>query len=141
MEQCMARNGFMAAGLPHGSVATFQLLNCFQLWPLSKFGVIHGRTKVCVFFTDNEALVHVINKQTSYEPHIMALIRRMVLACLSLNINFMARHVPGRVNILADKLSRGQIDEFRLLVPWVNTWPIQLISFYLVERSRSLVSG
>ena len=49
MEQCMARNGFMVDGHPHGSVATFQLLNCFQLWPWSKFGVINGRTKVYVF--------------------------------------------------------------------------------------------
>ena len=42
IEQCMARNGFMAVGHPHGNVATFQLLNCFQLWPRSKFGVIPG---------------------------------------------------------------------------------------------------
>ena len=66
----------------------------------------------CVFFTENEAKVHVINKQTSCQPHIVALTRRMVLACLSLNVNFMTRDVPGRVNILADKLSRGEIDEF-----------------------------
>ena len=35
---------------------------------------------VC-FFTDNEALVPVINNQTSREPHIMALLRPLVLAC------------------------------------------------------------
>ena len=35
------------------------------------------------FFTNNEALVHVINKQTSCEPHIIAVIRRMVRALIS----------------------------------------------------------
>ena len=104
-------------------------ISALELFPIVAAVEVWGNTwanqSVC-FFTDNEALVHVINKQTSCEPHIMALIRRMVLACLSLNINFMARHVPGRVNILADKLSRGQIDEFRLLAPWVNTRPIKL---------------
>ena len=47
----------------------------------------------------------IINKQTSREPHIMALIRPLVLACLCFNINFTARHIPGRINTLADKLS------------------------------------
>ena len=46
----------------------------------------------------------------------MALIRRMVLACLSRNINFMAHHVPGRVNILADMrvCDHGCIHDFML---------------------------
>ena len=61
---------------------------------------------VC-FYPDNEALVPIINKQTSREPHIMSLIRPLVLACLRFNINFTARHIPGRINTLADKLSRS----------------------------------
>lgn len=78
------------------------------------------------FFTDNEALVSVINKQTSREPQIMTLLRRMILTCLTFNINFMACHVPGRVNILADRLSRGQLEEYRMLAPWANAMPIDL---------------
>ena len=62
------------------------------------------------FFTDNEALVSVINKKTSRDPHIMTLLRRMILTCLTFNINLMASHVPGRLNSLADSLSRGQLD-------------------------------
>ena len=75
---------------------------------------------VC-FFTDNEALVHVITNQTSREAHIMALLRPLVLACLRFNINFVARHIPGRFDVLADHLSRSQVEAFRELAPWVNS--------------------
>ena len=71
---------------------------------------------VC-FFTDNEALVPIINNQTSREPHVMALLRPLVLSCLRF-INFAARYIPGRTNTVADKLSRLQVDEFRQLAPW-----------------------
>ncbi|KAK2159806.1 hypothetical protein NP493_1687g00007 [Ridgeia piscesae] len=53
----------------------------------------------------------------------MALIRPLVLACLRFNINFAARHIPGRFNILADKLSRSQVGEFHDLAPWANVNP------------------
>ena len=90
------------------------------------FGVGPGRTRVSVFFTDNEALVPVINNQTSREPHIMALLRPLVLACLRFNINFAARHIPGRFNTLADMLSRSQVDKFRELAPWANLNPVEV---------------
>ena len=79
--------------------------------------------KSICFYTDNEGLVSIINRQTSREPYIMALLRRLVLLCLQFNINFVAEHIPGRVNTLADKLSRSQVDEFRALAPWANRWP------------------
>ena len=50
----------------------------------------------------------------------MALLRQLVLACLRININFTASHIPGRCNILADKLSRLKVDEFRVLAPWAT---------------------
>lgn len=40
----------------------------------------------CILFnTDNQALVHVINKQTSKDSHIMFLVRKVVLRCLKFN--------------------------------------------------------
>lgn len=53
-------------------------------------------------------LVHNINKQTSKEKSIMRLIRRLVLATLSYNIHFRAKHIPGKHNVTADRLSRFQ---------------------------------
>ena len=69
--------------------------------------------KSVVFHTDNEALVHVINKQTCKDPKLMLLLRRLVLKCLELNVVFTAVHIPGLKNIYADSLSRLQIDKFR----------------------------
>ena len=87
------------------------------------WGHAWANKSVC-FFTDNEALVPIINNQTSRDPHIMALIRPLVLACLRFNINFAARNIPGRFNILADKLSRSQVGEFHDLAPWANVIPV-----------------
>lgn len=38
----------------------------------------------------------------------MRLIRRLVLATLSYNIHFRAKHIPGKHNVTADRISRFQ---------------------------------
>ena len=44
----------------------------------------HRMSNQCVlFFTDNESLVLVINKQTSKDSDLMTFVRMMVLVCLS----------------------------------------------------------
>lgn len=100
-----------------------------ELYPIMAavhvWGNAWANKSVC-FFTDNEALVPVINNQTSREPHIMALLRPLVLACLHYNINFAARHIPGRFNTLTDKLSRSQVDRFRELAPWADVNPVRV---------------
>ena len=89
-----------------------------ELYPIMAavhvWGEAWANKSVC-FFTDNEALIPTTNNQTSHEPHIMALLRPLVLACLRFNINYAACHIPGRINNLANKLSHLQVDEFRQL--------------------------
>ena len=75
------------------------------------------RNQRITFFTDNAALVDIINKATSRDATVMVFVRRLVLACLSFNILFRARHVPGVKNVLADSLSRLQVSRFRQLAP------------------------
>ena len=70
-----------------------------------------------LFFTDNEALVHVINKQSCRDKELMVFVRRLVLVCLSHNIFFKAKHIPGMKNKLADSLSRLQLQTFHQLAP------------------------
>ena len=65
--------------------------------------------------TDNESVVHVINKQTSRDTYLLSLIRKVVLTCLRNNILFRAKHIPGIKNGLADSLSRLQVDKFKSL--------------------------
>lgn len=71
------------------------------------------KNKRILFKTDNEALVPVINKQTSKDPRIMILVRHLVLICLTHNIHFKAQHISSSANFLADALSRSQVQRFR----------------------------
>ena len=66
------------------------------------------KNRCILFFTDNEALVSVINKQSSKYCDIMIMVRHLVLKCLQFNILFRAKHihVAGKRNVLADFLSR-----------------------------------
>lgn len=73
--------------------------------------------KKILFYTDNESVVQVINNQTSKDQSLLSLVRFLVLTCLKHNILFRARHIRGRDNTLADRLSRLQVDMFRELAP------------------------
>ena len=79
-----------------------------ELFPIVLAVHIWGSTMTnrCVlFFTDNAALVDIINKQTSKHKLVMVLLRDLVLSCLHYNILFRAWHVPGLQNSQADYIS------------------------------------
>ena len=69
------------------------------------------------FRTDNSAVVHIINNQSSRCETIMKLVRCFVCKCLCYNISFKATHVAGVQNVIADSLSRFQMDRFRAVAP------------------------
>lgn len=97
-----------------------------ELYPivlaLATWGHSWKNRSVC-FYTDNQALIPVINKQTSKDKQLMGLVRKLVFICLEQNIVFTARHIPGRFNILSDCLSRFQVEKFRRKAPWANPEP------------------
>lgn len=70
--------------------------------------------RVCFRF-DNLVVVQAINHQKVYSPPIVRLLRHLILNALSLNAHFVALHVPGVHNSIADafSVSVGQ-------VPWVG---------------------
>ena len=76
--------------------------------------------------TDNESVVHVINKQTSRDTYLLSLIRKMVLICRRNNILFRAKHIPGIKKGLADSLSRLQVDKFKSLSQGMDRVPTPL---------------
>ena len=91
-----------------------------EFYPIVLSVIIWGhlmRNQRITFFTDNEALVHVINKKSCRDGFLMSFVRRLVLVCLQNNILFRAQHVSGIKNDLADSLSRLQIQRFRSLAP------------------------
>lgn len=110
----------------HISILEFYpILLALQVWgPLFKNHSI-------LFFTDNEALVPIINKQTSKDTTLLLMVRWLVLKCLRLNINFRAKHIPGVKNVLADSLSRLQMTKFRVLAPTAQRDPAPLPDVFL----------
>ena len=69
------------------------------------------------FHCDNEAVVSIINKQSTSHRRSMGLVRMLVYFCLTHNIVFKARHIPGKNNDIADALSRLQHSKFKALAP------------------------
>ncbi|XP_061488169.1 uncharacterized protein LOC133387438 [Rhineura floridana] len=95
----------------------FPIVVAVHLWP-DKLGnsSVH-------FWCDNLPTVHVINTLSSRNPNVMHLVRVFVPQCLHYNIQFLARHVPGIDNSIADALSRNQMERFHQLAPWAKAQP------------------
>lgn len=98
----------------------FPIVIAVEIWEQ-----VMANKKVC-FFSDNMAVVQVINKQTGKDCNIMKLLRRFIVHCLKFNILFRAKHVPGIDNVLSDKLSRLQIAEFHRLAPQMDQFPVEV---------------
>lgn len=84
------------------------------------------------------AVVQIINKQTAKDPHIMLLLCRLVVHCLKCNILFRARHIPVVDNVLSDRLSRLQKQEFRQVAPHMETNPTPVLLDQLNILSQCL---
>jgi hypothetical protein len=76
-----------------------------------------------VLHSDNSAVVHVINNNTSKDSHLMTLMRRLMLLSLKNNIHFVAKYFPGKFNTSADLLSRLQVTEFQVRFPHMQPKP------------------
>ena len=82
--------------------------------------------KRIIVFSDNAAVVDIVNKQTSRLKDIMVLLRDLVLSCLRHNILFQARHIPRLQNSSADYLSRSQVVNFKDIFPETEESPTQI---------------
>ena len=104
-------------------------ISVLELYPIV-VGLIMWADKLTnqrvIFFSDNESVVHVINKQTTKDKALLALLRQLVLACLRYNILFKARHIAGSKNVLADSLSRLQVEKFRRMSQGMDLAPTQI---------------
>ena len=98
----------------------YQNIAILEFYPIVLSLYLWGRemrNRCILFFTDNEALVHVINKQSCKDKTLMSFVRQLVLVSLRNNIVFRAKHIPGSRNCLADALSRLQLQTFHQLAP------------------------
>ena len=89
----------------------------------------------CVsLFTDNAALVDIMNKQTSKHPMTMILVCDLVLTSLRHNILFRASHIPGVDNTRAELISRLQIVDFRKAFPDADPEPTHVPETLLPQK-------
>ena len=93
------------------------------------------QNKKIIFNIDNMALVEILNSQTSKSKRIMHLMRHFVLHTLKNNTIFRGKHIKGKINEIADAISRQQWCRFKRLAPEANREPqgipvhfLQLIS-------------
>lgn len=95
----------------------YPIVIAIQLW-----GATFANKRI-ILHTDNMALTYIINKLSSPDKKIMALIRRFTLLALQHNILFRSVHIAGRENVLADALSRLHLQVFRDQAPHMNKYP------------------
>ena len=134
MASSLASTGLMVHGPMYGKQIIFAFWNFFPIVVGLSTWCSELRNKRVLFTTDTENVVHVINKQTAKDPKMLGLLRAMVLICLRNNIFFRARHIPGVKNVLADSLSRLQVDKFHTLSRGMDPTPTPLPAHLLPEN-------
>jgi len=110
------------------NIATKELLPitlAFRMWA-PKLKAVN-----IIFMVDNMAVVDILQSQTSRDPEIMNLLRPMVVTAMVHNIQFYAYHIPGKVNTLADLISRFQMQKALTIAPWLDRVQTQVNSEWL----------
>ena len=74
---------------------------------IRKWGPILANKRI-LFKTDNQSIVFAINKQSCKDSQLMNMVRQLVVAAMTFNIDFRAEHLPGKYNLVPDFLSRLQ---------------------------------
>ena len=87
-------------------ISTLEFYPLFIL--ISMFGQLMKNSNV-LFLCDNEAVVEIVQKQSTKDTNNMRIMRALVLKLITFNINLSAKHVPGKYNVLCDRISRFQV--------------------------------
>ena len=94
--------------------------------------------KVVQFLVDNEAVVEVIRATYSKDLHLMHLIRLLVFLASKYNFWFTATHIPGKLNIAADALSRNNLSTFFIQAPQVDRQSTPVLSALVSLLSQDI---
>lgn len=98
----------------------------YELYPIVMACLLWGHTwerRRILFHCDNLATVDIISKGRSKVSSIMKLMRKMSLHAAKNNFTVHAQHLPGIQNIIADAISRYQMDKFRAVAPEAEPCP------------------
>ena len=97
-----------------------------ELFPIvlaaATWGHLWSKSRIS-FVCDNEAVASVICSGTSKCPKIMQLLRQLFLCAAKFNFSAIAQHIPGKLNIIADALSRFNVQVFHCAAPEADPTP------------------
>ena len=79
--------------------------------------------KCIIFMCDNLVITSAIASGTSKPPDIMSLLRQLFFCSAEHNFSTTAKHIPGKSNVIADALSRFNIQVFCQAAPNVDQEP------------------
>ena len=97
-----------------------------ELTPVVIAAAIFGRQwrgHLIQFSVDNMAVVHILNSTYSKDGHIMHLIHILVFLAAHFDFWFIAKHIEGKANRLADDLSRDNLSHFFSQIPQAEHHP------------------
>ena len=84
-----------------------------------------------VFHVDNQSVVNMLNSQTSPDPILLAMLRKIIVISMLHNIVFISQYIPGKMNIVSDHLSRLQVDKARQTQPGLEKEPEKILETWL----------
>jgi hypothetical protein len=96
------------------------------------WGATWSRKRI-LFQTDNASIVACADSWLPKDNHLTRLFRRLATAGIKHSFDLKVIHIPGKLNVDADDLSRGRIRDFQLRNPHVHSGP-ETIRSGLVEE-------
>ena len=119
--RCVAQSVFMVSGLWYGiEHLCVEIISNY----LSSTHLGQGNRNVCFSQTMKPVCMLLITKLHERPTSQRFCIPWCWNGYKCFNINFVARHIPGQFNVLAEHLSRSQVEELRELAPCVNSSPV-----------------
>ena len=100
-----------------------------ELYPivLGVYLLFKTETDNCInIYTDNKALVPVLNKLYSKDVTLRKLLRPLVAFLMTRNLAIVAHHISGEKNVGPDLLSRGKLAVFKDKFPHMASYPISI---------------
>ncbi len=94
-----------------------------ELVPIIIAAAIWGKywsNSTVTFLSDNMAVVHSLKKGSAKDPHLSHLLRCLFFLEAHFRFEHRADHIPGKLNVAADALSRNDVTTFFSLAPQVH---------------------
>ena len=118
---CLYGKHWISSGWKYGwNAHHINVRELFAIWVAVHTWGEEWANKHILFFTDSLSMTQVWQTGTSKDKVVMRLVRKIFMVTARLNINLTMKHIPGKENTLADKLSRLQVEAFKMEMPMAD---------------------